>query len=509
MVINSGIERQLQATTIVCQDVQWGFWHKASSWKLQSAQSDSCCIHGTILDGRVSIRGRFDSVGVSLEQDILLTGTLYISGCEGLELRYGIFYHENPGELEFDGTDSAQWSGWNSNAWGYLFLPRSGNQEYPSWRKGGYGSIGVVQNETWTSTFGNASSLGIVPQKPLSATLTDGKYLFAILIKKTQYDRKYIQFYFLKDERIVREQYFFMSESIEDTTTFGQVFNGICFAIIGHRSESATFSVSNLSIIQGNDLQLPSLPQWFTDVSGMYIARWGVVGKYSTGWKFIRESYEGDVSLEGTLPLTDTLVLLGEFSDLPSRELTVGQAYRLEGTIELNGSGFEGNTIKYGIFYTDTLGILQQTPYDSTHWIGCGTRYRGYMVVLPSGTHDLPVWGNTGREGTIGAIVNEECKRTEGFNNYSLSAQRQDPPFAIGTEGCYRFGISIVRWSDYTLRIRGYFIKTDGTYRYIVDTHDRGVQSHTAKYNCFIGVFEPGSCIKKNLFERCFHSDNV
>jgi hypothetical protein len=177
----------------------WGFVGagRINNWKFTPGAAGNATIAGTTPNDRwTSIRGGFvDAVTPAVGKALVVTGKMEFVGggftAPG-SLRFGLFYSENAGTLIKTNPDSTRWSGTETYASGYLFIPPSGNSGLATWAGlNQQGSMGAVVNGAWlhndypAAGAGRLTSnyvLGQTLQTPANAVPGAGVYNFVLSV---------------------------------------------------------------------------------------------------------------------------------------------------------------------------------------------------------------------------------------------------------------------------------------------------------------------------------------
>ncbi|MDZ7374075.1 MAG: T9SS type A sorting domain-containing protein [candidate division KSB1 bacterium] len=402
-----------------------------------------------------AIRGGFEEeVTATSEKAIRVTGKLEFVGADPKwwgALRFGLFYHDSAGVLVNVDTDSAYWTGYEKYAYGYLFHPKSGVLESPNWAAGGGGDLGVARGGAWLSTYGVSHlSMGFVPQAPPRAEMTAGVYNWGISVRPLDGKRNEVRFYLVKEDN----SYWWAGVRI-DTTQITTKFNGVCFATIGPGSGYEGYRgmyVREVYVDRGDPIQIPPKP-----FSPFYVGEWGFLGGRTGGWKITLGEYEGNVSIGGTGGPAGWSAIRGAFKDAVT--LSADKALLITGRMELVGGGFEApNSLRMGVFYTDSAGVLLYPESDSARWSGVEGHHTGYLFIPRSGWNDPALWTG-GVPGTVGAVVDWAWLDPQGPANRALTARGQFRGGAHASAGTYDFKISIQKTSDAKTEIRYWIFK--------------------------------------------------
>lgn len=473
----------------------WGVFARgpAPNWKFVPGDLDGNAglLGTTAPSGTWSvIRGGFlETVTATTEKAIIVTGKMKFTGA-GPEtwgaIRYGLFYHDSAGTVHNAGTDSAKWMrkinasdtvyvvGKESGATGYMFQPRSGANDIPSWAAGGGGTHGITRYGNWLSTFGNNLSAGIVTQKPVLAVADAGTYDFAFSVQPKLDGTKEVRFYFIKEHAVGVQTTFWWGGTFIDTTTIPSMFNGVVFGINGGNGAETGllrgFDLIDVQVDLGDPITVPDAP-W----EDFYLAinQWGVIGGKTGGWKFIPGDLDGNAGIGGTVPNTDLAAISGTFGEAiipPSDKIL-----KFTGKIILEGGGFEGTGgLRFGLFDNDNAGSVQNAGTDSARLSRPENNHSGYLFLPRSGVSALPTWGSGGL-GDWGAVVNSAWYGPDStVNNYVLGNQVQVPADALASAGTYDFVIEVQVLDNGTNELGYSLIKDDLSYSirgFDVDAH--------------------------------------
>ncbi|MFH1214650.1 MAG: T9SS type A sorting domain-containing protein, partial [Candidatus Neomarinimicrobiota bacterium] len=438
-----------------------------------------------------AIRGGFNEpVMATLEEPVTITGKIEFIGA-GPEtysaLRYGLFYHDSAGVLLNAGTDSAYWNGVEDRATGYMFSPTSGTNVHANGTRGA-GTLWRIDGGRWISTLhNNPWPIGLIKQSPHNAVATAGKYDFAISVKPQKDGTKELRFYLLKEDFVYNPKYFFGGIMI-DTALTPSIYNDVCFAFRGDTSNIRSMKLTEIKVsrdeitIGGGD-EIPG-----------YLYKWAFIGDRTGGWKTTPGEYDGNVSISGDEPNTDWVAIRGEF-DGPiniqeNKELIVN------GKLEFVNGGFESaNSLRFGIFYSDSAGYPIIKPDSSIHWSGMENHHSGYLLIPPSGFSIPPSWEGGNQTGNCGAVVDDIWFNTSGMSSYPLGTVIQQPSNADATAGTYRFEIALRRMADSTTAVKASLIKEDEpvSYYFSVDSINSKKLSPTDKFNCVAFALDTGN----------------
>jgi|GEM_PF-468410 len=408
-----------------------------------------------------TLRGGFETpVAITETEAINVTGKIEFIGGDPNSwsaLRYGLFYHDSAGTLQNAGTDSARWSGKESDAYGYMFSPRSGVNDQVG-GQGGNGTHWVVNGGTWLSTWsGGTMTMGVVNQAPFRAELTQGTYNWAFSVRPLGNGTNEVKWYLIKEDN----SYWFGGTAI-DTFAVTEMFNGVVFGINnGNGIEDTDLTevqLYDVYVDRGDPIDIPIPP-----FSPFYISEWGIVGDKSGGWTLTRDEVIGNVSIGGDAPPTGWAAVRGGFQGAvyPNEE----KALIVEGSMQFVGGGFEAaNALRIGLFNMPDAGDLDSTEVGYA-WTGSeeGT---GYLFLPHSGDNPLTNWTGTGQIGTVGAVADDAWLSTDGENSYVIGSTPQKPAGAVADAGTYSFAFSIQPNGDGKAEVRYYIHNEDYSYNF-------------------------------------------
>ena len=403
-----------------------------------------------------TIRGGFNGDVVATQtKAIRVTGQLELVG-DGLTswspLRYGLFYHDSSGVLEYQYTDSARWDGSESYAHGYMFSPVTGTNGHAS-GQGGNGDIWAVNGGSWISTWSDGSvTMGTVDPAPARAEMTEGIYDFAMSVQPQPDGTNEVRWYIVKTDN----SYWSGGTEI-DTTASKTIYNGVCFGINnGNGMESTDLTGLNLMAVyvdRGDPITVPPAP-----FGAFYVSEWGFIGGRTGGWTLTPGELTGNVTISGDAAPSDWAAVRGGFDQVGT--YTADEALVVTGKMELVDGGFEAwSSLRWGIFYSDSAGTVVDNA-----WTGTENHHTGYLFLPHSGTNDLTSWQGIGEMGTFGCVVDRPWISTNGANDYVLGTQTQNPEGAVGGAGTYDFAVSVADAGDGMQELRVTFMKEDGTY---------------------------------------------
>ncbi|MCX7798002.1 MAG: T9SS type A sorting domain-containing protein [Melioribacter sp.] len=375
-------------------------------------------------------------------------------------LRWGLFQHDNPGTLQNPNTPDAAWSGQETAAKGYLLIPHSGANELPSWAAGGAGMVGVVRNGNWISTFGNNLSLGVVYQKPTGAIFKDGTYDFAISVQPRADGKKELRFYIMRTDKS-----YWWGGTFIDTTWIPPTFNGVCFGLNGGNGAENNplkgMYLEDVMVDMGNPIEIPEAP-W----QPYYVENWGKLVRFSSSAEFVPGDVVGNAGIRAKSG--SQITTGGVWSTIRGGFLEPITATTQKAVIVTGKIRFEGgdpstwSALRYGIFYHDSAGTLQNKGTPNATWSGRENYARGYLLTPQSGANELPSWAYGGA-GHVGVVRNGNWISTFG-PNLSMGPVYQKPSGAIFSKGTYKFAISVQRKTDGTKELRFYIVKEDNSY---------------------------------------------
>ena len=445
----------------------WGFLNigaRRGGWDLAAGDPGSATISGSAgLTGWSSIRGSFgDTLTTTTTDAVVITGKMEFtgSGPQGWSsLRYGMFMHDSAGTLNNSGTDSAAWSGVESQAHGYMFTPKSGTNDNVGWSSGS-GEVGTRRDGNWISTFGDAFALKNILPKPARAEIVAGKYNFAMSVKLQNDGTQELRFYMVSD--IDSKYWCGATITVIDTLTPTNSFNGVCFAVNGNdaSADMRSFSVTEVHASLGDPIVVPEAP-W----EDYYIDTWGFLnpGARRGGWDLTPDEVIGNVSIGGDAALTGWSAIRGGFVE--PMEVSTDQAVIITGKMEFTGGGPLGwSSLRYGIFNHDSAGVVQVDSVADSNlvWTGVEAQAHGYMFSPRSGTNDPVGWGSG--SGEVGARRSGNWISTYG-DGFGLKTVLPKPARAQIVAGKYDFAISVKGNLDGTQEVRFYMV-SEGSSKY-------------------------------------------
>lgn len=471
---------------------EWGFiGGRIGGWTLTPGEPGDVTISGAAPNATWSaVRGGFDAITPTADGAIVIRGKMEFigGGFEGWSgLRFGVFYSDSAGTVIADSSldSNLVWSGTEEQHYGYLFIPPSGTDSGVGWQVGN-GTHGVVVGGRWLSTYGNgAYPLDVFPQAPRRAVAGAGVYELAISIQPLNDGNSEIRFWLIKDD----ESYYFGGISLDDhQPPATDKFNCVAFAVNSWEG-STTTGLKLYDITVGLGEPLPTI---ISEPGPPYVDQWGFIGGRFGGWRLTPGQFVGNVTISGDSPNASWVAVRGGFFDTITP--SVGQALVVSGRIEFLGGGFEAtNSFRFGIFNSDSAGLLLNSPADSTHWAGTENHHSGYLLIPPSGTNVRPNWGSTGQPGTSGAVVDGVWLSPGGENNYAFEADSLAPANAVASEGLYDFAISIAARGNGANQVRFYLAKDDHSYYFFISTIDNHVPPATNRFNCVAFALDSGN----------------
>lgn len=476
----------IQAQTLV---ENWGSTVRGNGWPILNDSSTVAGNAGMGADGPpltwATIRGGFDTIEVSLGETFVVTGQFeYVGGGTGnsyVPLRYAITFLEDEGTLQYQYTDSATWSSWGRN-YGYLLTPISSTADIPS-GSGGFGTIWKVigvsgWNSIWTSC---GYPLGDVVQSPYNAEIVEGVYNFAISVQCLTDSTNEIRWNMFHED----EQSYYFSGIVIDTFMITTRFNGICFGIGDDITTNLTqFNLKEVQVGLGDPIEIVTICPTMN-----YIEDWGFIGDRTGGWHITLGDFAGNVTISGESPNTDWVAVRGEFNFTYGR-IQEYSAWVISGSMEFEVGGFENpNSLRIGVFNTDSAGTLIDTIEDSAYWSGSEAHHDGYLLIPPSGTSEPMEWEHSDQLGTFGAVLDGIWLNPTSENNYLIANTRQYPVNAVAGAGTYDFEIAIGPSVDGITEIRFYITNDDHSYNFGGIYYDQHEPNVTDRINCINFAF--------------------
>jgi hypothetical protein len=241
----------------------WGFLGgRVAGWNISVGDPGDVSISGDqpLTSGWSAIRGGFPFLIATDGEAFKVSGKINFVG-QGPHIwnamRYGVFRHDDVGELEHADTDSARWSGSEGSAYGYLLMTMSGTNERATWSIGGAGDIGVHRGGAWISTFsGDPTSLGVIDQRLFRAEAPEGLYDFAISVHTQDDGNNQVRFYFTHEDG----EYWHGGIVIDTTGVPTSVYNGVAFAINADADDMTAVHFSEITVDVGDPITLPDPP---------------------------------------------------------------------------------------------------------------------------------------------------------------------------------------------------------------------------------------------------------
>ncbi len=482
---------------------QWGFiGGRFGGWKFIPGDIDgNASISGdSELTDWAAIRGEFfDKIKLSEDNALIVKGKIKFigSGFEGLDgFKFGIFNSDSAGYIIDSPVDSTHWSGKENYHTGYLFSP-PGEPNFAEWWVP-YSTEGKVINDVWLGT-NSYISLGSKLQTPANAVSTEGEYDFAVSVVALTDNVTEVRFFLVKQDN----SYFFTDSIIDKHQPLSeQFFNCVCFAVNSTNKNLRRLDLYDVYIDMGEQIKLPEAP-W----KPYYITRWGFIGNKYGGWKFTPGWLVGDFSISGDSPNRGWAAIEGRF--LEPVKIPNNKALVVSGKMEFLNGGFEAtNSLRLGMFYSDSTGNLVSSPVDSIHWSGSENYHSGYLFIPPVGNNELLKWN--GIPASIGAVVNNIWLNTDGKNNYPIGDILQEPAGVLPASGVYDFAIQVAEIPDTTAEIRFYLIQEDMGYACYGSFIDKNNPLATKKFNCIAFALDSGNTttainfyeVQINLYDR-------
>ena len=475
-------------------------------WKVDTAQIvGNAGIHGDAVpkDQWATIRGGFTwPVGATQSKALVITGKIQFVGSGPVTwsgLRYGLFRHDSVGTLIDAGTDTARWSGKESNAYGYMFTPQSGTTYVGNIPSGTNASQGVTRGGSWISTFGGAIGFGgLIQQAPARALFDAGTYDWAISVQPLANGDNEVRFYMVKQGSPTTYWY---GGVLTDTTGVSAEYNGVAFGLDNNYDE-ATSPIRAMKLIDvyvnmvdaATPLQIPKKP-W----QDYYVDQWGFASTNSIGgWYFTPGTLIGNAGISGAAPNADWAALRGGFVEPVTPE--VGEFLQVIGKVQLVGGGFESSgSFRMGMFYSDSAGRVDTTfgGRDSTRWTGIEDHHSGYLIIPQSGSNGTVDWNGT--PGTWGGVIDGLWRGTSG-TTYVVGSHLPVPGATTDGAGTYDFAMSVGPKSDGSNDVR-WILKKAGYYAEgsLIDSHS---PSAAKKFNAvLLGLNTNASTTAMNLID--------
>ncbi|MDP2885782.1 MAG: T9SS type A sorting domain-containing protein [Ignavibacteria bacterium] len=231
--------------------------------------------------------------------------------------------------------------------------------------------------------------------------------------------------------------------------------------------------VAVVLVIGGSTVQAQTTP----------ITQWGFYGSNNGGWSFTKSTTAGTATVSGDTLKSTYAILRGAFSTVTP---TTSSALVITGKLEFTGNIDSWSALRYGIFYSDSAGTLNETDVAKTYWPGNVNFNSGYLFVPYSGTNDPISWnaGNPSGNGSHGGLVNRPCNSTNNQAlNYVLGEVTPKPMRAKLLAGTYNYAISIQPLANGTQELRFSLIKSDNSYWFGGISIDTTATRKTTKFN--------------------------
>ncbi|UCD38624.1 MAG: T9SS type A sorting domain-containing protein, partial [Fidelibacterota bacterium] len=424
-------------------------------------------------------------------------------------LRYGIFYHSDPGALAtsetqmyidssvtpWDTTYNVEWNGSESGSYGYMFTPRLGTNGVPS-GSGGSGEVWATENGNWISTWTSTSPIGVVPPAPARAYMTAGVYNFAMSVQLVRGINE-VRFYMVKEIATGEEQpdYWF-GGILDDPNRVASMINGICFSINNNAEDMTGYKLSEVKVDYTDPFTIPEKP-----FSSYYLDNWAFGRGLTGGWDLEYGDFVGDVGVSGTAAPDTTVTVRGEF--IEPHPLKEGKALQVTGSITLVGGGFEdANSLRFGLFYSEAAGVMWQDSTVDSNWVWNGTHehHTGYLILPQSGTNGPAEWAGIGATGTWGGVVDGSWLNTDDARSNVLGSQAHTAG-AVAGAGTYDFVIEVVPLADGTNKVAFRLDNTDGSYSVFGSAVDNHVALVADEFNCVGFAIDNSTTTAMNLTE--------
>ncbi len=455
---------------------QWGTSPQGRYWRIRNDASTlvgDATITGAAINGagQATVRGGFgQDLQIKADEALIVSGELELVGTVGGEssynpLRFALTYHATD-TLRYALTDTARWV--RGPGYGYNWCPRTGAGTVANgaW---GSGTVGVVNNGNWNSTNSNGGpALATILQAPRNAQMIAGIYAWAISVQRINDTTNEIRWYLIEKDT----KYWFGSIITGPAVT--DKLNAINFGL--NTGDWTEFNILAAQVDYGAPIVVPPAP-----FEAYYAENWGVIGNRFGGWRFTPGDVTGNATISGNASNTGFSAVRSGFLEpiTPTKE----QALIVTGQMEFVGGGFQAaNSLRFGVFYSDSAGTVISTPVDSTRWSGTERAHSGYLFLPQSGSNG-PVNWQANQTGTWGAVVNGPWLTPGGANNYALGSQLPVPANAIGGAGTYDFAISVAPQGDGTSEVRFKLVKTDNSYSFYGKAIDNHSPLATAKFN--------------------------
>jgi hypothetical protein len=242
---------------------QWGFiGGRVAGWDVAVGEPGNVTLSGDepLTSGWSAIRGGFPTLIIPEGEAFKVTGKIEFVG-QGPHIwnamRYGVFRHDNIGELENADTDSARWTGSEGSAYGYLLMTMSGTNERATWGIGGAGDFGAVYGGSWISTFGAGStSLGTREQRLFRAEPPEGVYDYAISVHTQEDGNNQLRYYLIHEDG----EYWYGGIVIDTTGVPTSVYNGVTFGLNADSDDMTAAHFIDITVDVGDPIILPDPP---------------------------------------------------------------------------------------------------------------------------------------------------------------------------------------------------------------------------------------------------------
>jgi len=431
----------------------WGRTPQGSYWPILNdalTPAGEASIAGTVPingAGQATLRGGFDTLNITADTAVVVTGKIELVGTVGAEdsynpLRFAIAFHPDD-TLNYALTDSARWV--RSPGWGYIFTPRTGAGVVANgtW---GTGTVGVLNNGNWHSTNSNGGpALATILQAPRNAEMIPGIYNWAISVHQVNDTTNEIRWYLIEEEN----QYWYGGIVTGPAST--DKFNAINFVV--NTGDWTQVKLTEVSAGLGDPIVIPEAPwekyfidQWGETTQGRY---WVIQNNSST--------LVGDGSIKGDAPINGAgqASIRGGFGQ--ELQIKADEALIVTGELELVGTvGAEDsyNPLRFAISYNEN-DTLRYALTDSAYWV----RSPGFGYIWCPRTGAGVVANGTWGTGTVGVLNNGNWHSTNSNGGPALATILQAPRNAEMTPGTYDWSISVHQVNDTTNEIRWYLIK--------------------------------------------------
>ncbi|MCB0276071.1 MAG: T9SS type A sorting domain-containing protein, partial [Calditrichaeota bacterium] len=173
----------------------------------------------------------FEPLEITADTAVVITGLVEFVG-GGFEnvssFRFGAFMSDSAGSLVDSIPEQSFWNGTEDHSNGYLFVPRSGNNDHAEWANGVMASQGGIVDDPWLETMGPDNfTMGQSNQLPDLAVGSAGVYNFSMSFGPIQNGYMPIHFNLIKDD----DSYTYSDVVRDDQATFATTFiNSLNFA---------------------------------------------------------------------------------------------------------------------------------------------------------------------------------------------------------------------------------------------------------------------------------------